>query len=70
MISVQSPGDVALLLDPQPINKYSDEPHPDDEWAWKRWWVKKCYDSGKPLLRQDLVFIHNCWRETKARWCF
>ena len=53
-----------------PITKYPDEPHPDDEHAWKSWWVKKCYDPQQPLLRQDLVFIHNCWRETKARWCF
>lgn len=50
------------------INPYPDEPHPDDEHTWKSWWVKKCFDLDKPLTRGAMVWIHQCWRETKARW--
>ena len=51
-----------------PIKKYPDEPHPNDEFAWKAFWVKKMFDPGKPLLEQERVWTHQCWLETKARW--
>jgi hypothetical protein len=51
-----------------PLSKYPDEPHPDNEWAWKSFWVKKMYDPHAPFLEQDRVWVHQCWQETKARW--
>lgn len=51
------------------INPYPDEPHPDNEHEWKSWWVKKCYNPEQMLTQGDLVFINNCWRQTKAAWC-
>lgn len=50
------------------IVKYPDEPHPDNEWEWKAFWVKKMYDPGTELLEQDRVWIHQCWITTKALW--
>lgn len=52
----------------QPLTKYPDEPHPDNEHEWKAWWVKKCFDLQKPMTEGDIVFVDQCWKETKARW--
>lgn len=52
----------------QPINRYPDEPHPDNEHTWKRWWVCKCFDLKQPLTTGAVRWIHTCWLETKARW--
>ena len=51
-----------------PINPYPDEPHPDDEHAWKCFWVKKFFRPDQMLTQGDLDFVHTCWVETKARW--
>lgn len=50
------------------ITRYADEPHPNDEWAWKAWWVKKCFDLQEPLTTGALEWIHQCWQTTKALW--
>jgi len=55
-------------MNTEPIEKYPDEPHPNDEFAWKAFWVKKMYKPKTELLEQDRVWIHRCWLETKARW--
>lgn len=57
------------VTQPEPIQKYPDEPHPDDEYAWKKWWVAKFYRPNDTLLEGDIVFMHRCWLETKARGC-
>lgn len=50
------------------ITKYADEPHPNEEHAWKSWWVKKCFDLQEPLTAGALEWIHQCWQMTKALW--
>jgi hypothetical protein len=47
---------------------YPDEPHPDNEHAWKSWWVRKCFDLQQPLTTGALKWIHQCWQTTKAGW--
>lgn len=56
-------------LDNGLIRPYPDEPHPDNEWEWKSWWVKKCFEPDKPLTAGALKWIDQCWRQTKAVWC-
>jgi hypothetical protein len=53
----------------QPLQRYPDEPHPDEEAAWKAWWVKKCFAASAVLTEGALIWIDQCWKETKARWC-
>lgn len=57
----------SILAEP-PITRDPDEPHPDNEWEWKCWWVKRFYDPEGMLTQGDMVFMHSCWIETKARW--
>jgi hypothetical protein len=45
---------------------YPDEPHPDNEHEWKRWWVAKVFDPERPF--SDWDWVHSCWKETKANW--
>lgn len=48
--------------------KYPDEPHPDNEWEWKCWWVKRMFTAGELLPSGASQWIHDCWRNTKATW--
>lgn len=50
------------------LRPYPDEPHPDDEHAWKAWWVKKGFKPDDVLTEGAVRWIHQCWIETKARW--
>lgn len=50
------------------ITKYPDEPHPNNEHAWKSWWVKKCFDPKQPLTEGAIKWIHQCWQTTLANW--
>lgn len=52
----------------EPIKRYPDEPHPDNEFEWKKWWVMLCFRPDDPVSRGALAWIDQCWRETKARW--
>ena len=38
----------------QPLQRYPDEPHPDEEAAWKAWWVKKCFAASAVLTEVSL----------------
>lgn len=58
----------SLTMTDLPLNKYPDEPNPSDEYEWKKWWVKKCFDLKQPLYREQIVWIHDCWKNTAARW--
>lgn len=55
-------------MDDLPLIRYPDEPHPDNEHAWKSWWVKKCFDLEQPLTLGAVIWICSCWKITKARW--
>lgn len=48
------------------ITRYPDEPHPNDEYAWKSWWVTKCFPPKQPLTARAIEWIHECWQTTKA----
>ena len=50
------------------ITKYPDEPHPNDMFAWKAWWVKKFFPPKQPLTRNCLTWINQCWQTTLALW--
>jgi hypothetical protein len=50
------------------ITRYADEPHPNDEYAWKRWWVAKFFPPKKPLTARAIEWTHECWQTTKALW--
>lgn len=50
------------------ITKYPDEPHPDNEFEWKAWWVRKCFKLDQPLTARAIQWIHDCWNTTKAGW--
>jgi hypothetical protein len=47
------------------VTTYPDEPHPDNEREWKKWWVAKMFRPDEPF--SDWEWVHRCWRETKAR---
>lgn len=50
------------------IRLYPDEPHPDDEHAWKSWWVRKMFKPEQMLTTECLFWIDRCWKWTKANW--
>lgn len=50
------------------INPYPDEPHPNDEFVWKQYWVKKFFEPKDPLSKGEREWIHQCWQTTKALW--
>jgi hypothetical protein len=52
----------------QPITRYPDEPHPNDEFVWKSYWVKKMFPPKKPLTEGDLVLLDQWYKETLAGW--
>ncbi len=60
--------DLDLINPSRSISLYPDEPHPDDEYAWKSWWVKKCFDPKRPLTSEAYEWVCSCWNETKARY--
>jgi hypothetical protein len=74
MINSTLEGALALFLlkskamETNIVNPYPNEPHPDGEWLWKSWWIAKFFDPQAPLYRDDLEWVHRCWRETKARF--
>jgi hypothetical protein len=51
-----------------PIMRYPDEPNPSDKFAWKAWWVKKCFPPEQPLTEGAIKWINECWKSTAARW--
>lgn len=57
-----------IIPQTMPIEKYPDEPHPDNQFEWKAFWVKKMYNPKTWLSQDELEWIHQCWKETKARW--
>ena len=50
------------------INPYPDEPHPNQEWEWKCYWVKKFFKPDQMLTSSCLEWVHQCWVNTKAEW--
>jgi hypothetical protein len=50
------------------ISPYPDEPYPNNEFKWKSWWVKKCFQPGEPLTEGAIKWIHQCWQNTLANW--
>lgn len=56
------------MHDVMKITRGPGEPHPDDEHAWKCWWVKRMFDPEEPLTTGALKWIHDCWLNTKALW--
>lgn len=52
--------------DVMPISPYPDEPHPDNEREWKKWWVNKMFKPDEPF--SDWEWVDKCWKNTKAGW--
>jgi hypothetical protein len=48
------------------MKPYPDEPNPDNEYEWKKWWIGKMFRPEEPLYSGQLDWVHDCWKETKA----
>ena len=52
--------------DPDTMKTYPDEPTPNDEHAWKAWWVGKIFKPEEPFTEGMRQWAHKCWLETLA----
>ena len=50
------------------ITRGPGEPHPNDEHAWKCWWVRRMFDPKQPMYAGELKWVHQCWKNTMALW--
>lgn len=48
-----------------PITKYPDEPHPENSFEWKRWYVNKTHQPDQPV---DLEWLDDCYLTTLSAW--